>query len=116
MIGRWATRVVNQIDIDVLLQNPNEQTISQNSNSVWSTSSLFMPAALQVPSLPQQQLAPDGMPDCSKFAGLPSAAAMIMPEPLGPSDAPACTVPHQLARNSLVEKVRSHSVYSLWHD
>lgn len=76
---------------------------SQTTGSVWSSSSLFMPAALQVPALAQQQL--DGMKDCKTFTGLPSAAAMMMPEPATASDPPAGTFPHQLGMKGLVEKV-----------
>lgn len=95
-------------DFDVLLQAGNEQALSQNSNSIWSTSSLFMPAALQVPGLAQQQLASEGMPDCNRFSGLPSAAAMMLPD--CPNDPPACILQHQPACESPAAKVCSELV------
>lgn len=84
------------------MQASNDKAASQTTgNSVWSTNSLFMPAALQVPSLAQQQL--DGMTDCNKFAGPPSAAEMMMPEPPTANDGSADTMPPHVM--SLVEKV-----------
>lgn len=97
--------LLHSMTLVVLLQNATEQTVSHSSASVWSANSLFMPAALQVPALMQQQHAQEGMREGQKFSGLPSAAAMILPEALAPNDpTPSGSVSH-LTRTGLVDKV-----------
>jgi hypothetical protein len=90
------------VGTNLLMQTGNDQT--KTSSSLWSSSSLFMPGSSQVPGWDLHQLLPETRANCNKFSGLPSAAALMLPESLGPSDGPCGILQH--LHPSVVEKVR----------
>jgi hypothetical protein len=92
------------VRICVLLQTGNDKTITQTSNSLWSSASLFMPAVPEVPGLDLRQLVPEGMLNCNKISGLPSTAALVLPEQLSPNDGPCC-IPQHTQYTSVSDKV-----------